>query len=460
MTPLRLRYWDARLHAAVGALPDSPADRWLRRLSTAADHGRLWFTVALLLGLRRGPLRRGAVRGIGSLGIASAVANAVLKRLFGRVRPDLGGLAGHRRLPRAPHTFSFPSGHSASAGAFATAVALESPPAGALLAPLALAVGYSRVHVGVHYPGDVLTGLAMGAGVALAGQRWWPARPAPVRPGHPAPALPRGEGLVVVVVPPADGGPDPAAELRRSLPAAEVHRATPGADVAAALRDAARSGGARALGVAGDDAAVAAAAAVALGSGLPLAVVPVGAPGPLARGLAAGTPREAAAAVAAGRAVAVGVAEVDGVPFVDAAGIGASAGITRQRAALAPRLGRRAAAAVATARALRDATPVSAVVAGRPAEVWSLAVRPGPRGTDGSRLDVRCLRADVPFSRTRAVLGALLGTAGRRASPAELAVHLWSGPERVTHDGGDGPAASSFVFRARGSLTVYRSDPS
>ncbi len=183
MTPLRLRYWDARLHAAVGALPDSPADRWLRRLSTAADHGRLWFAIALLLGARPGPLRRGVLRALGSLTIASTVVNAVLKRVFGRVRPDLANLATTRRLHRDPRTFSFPSGHSASAGAFATGVALESPSAGAVLAPLALAVGYSRVHVGVHYPGDVVSGLAIGAGVALAGRRWWPVARRPRRAG-------------------------------------------------------------------------------------------------------------------------------------------------------------------------------------------------------------------------------------------------------------------------------------
>ncbi len=444
VTPLRLRYWDARLHAAVGALPDSPADRWLRRLSTAADHGRLWFAVALLLGLRRGPLRRGAIRGIGSLTVSSTVANAVLKRLFGRVRPDLDAMASHRRLPRAPHTFSFPSGHSASAGAFATAVALESPPAGAVLAPLALAVGYSRVHVGVHYPGDVVTGLAIGAGVALAGQRWWPARAA-----RPAPPLPRGEGLVVLVDP-AGPGPDPAA-VRRLLPAAEVHHAAPGTDPAAALGEAARSGRARALGVAGDGAVVAAAAAVALDSGLPLAVLP------------ADTAREVAAAVEAGRARTVGVAEVDGTPFLGTAGLGAHADVVRRRDALAGRLGRRPAAAVATAQVLRGARPVSAVVAGRPVEVWTLAVRAGAEGADAGRLDVRYLRADVPFSRTRAVFGALVGTGGRGpATPAggEVAVHLWSGPERVTSDGGSCPAATSFVFRGRGTLTVYGAPPS
>ncbi|MGY2066428.1 phosphatase PAP2 family protein [Blastococcus sp. SYSU DS0619] len=175
---------DARLHALVGSLPTSPADRWLRRLSTAADHGLLWALIALVLGTRRGPLRRGAVRGAGSMLVSSAVVNAVLKRAFGRVRPDLANLRTERRLRREPGSLSFPSGHASSAAAFVTGVALESPPAGAVLAPVALGVGYSRVHVGVHYPGDVLAGFAVGGAVAAAGRRRWPVRPgSPRTPG-------------------------------------------------------------------------------------------------------------------------------------------------------------------------------------------------------------------------------------------------------------------------------------
>ena len=60
---------DARLHAFVGRLPDSPADRWLLRLTRSANHGRLWLVLGLLLALRRGALRRGALRGIGSMAI-------------------------------------------------------------------------------------------------------------------------------------------------------------------------------------------------------------------------------------------------------------------------------------------------------------------------------------------------------------------------------------------------------
>ena len=173
---------DVRLHSLVGSLPTTPADRWLRRLSTAADHGRLWAVVALVLGVRGGPLRRGAIRGAGSMLVSSAVVNAVLKRAFGRVRPDLANLRTERRLRREPGSLSFPSGHASSAAAFVTGLALESPGAGAALAPLALGVGYSRVHVGVHYPGDVLAGFAVGSAVAAAGRRRWPAHPGTPRP--------------------------------------------------------------------------------------------------------------------------------------------------------------------------------------------------------------------------------------------------------------------------------------
>jgi membrane-associated phospholipid phosphatase len=65
-------------------------------------------------------------------------------------------------LPNPPTSSSFPSGHAASAAAFATAVALECPKAGLAIARLAAAVAYSRIHVGVHWTSDVLAGAAVG----------------------------------------------------------------------------------------------------------------------------------------------------------------------------------------------------------------------------------------------------------------------------------------------------------
>jgi len=61
-----------------------------------------------------------------------------------------------------PTSTSFPSGHSASAFAFATAVGHEVPVLAVPLSFLAGVVAYSRVHTGVHYPGDVVIGSLIG----------------------------------------------------------------------------------------------------------------------------------------------------------------------------------------------------------------------------------------------------------------------------------------------------------
>ena len=470
------RHWDARLHAWIGELPTTPADRWLRRLSTFADHGRLWLVLGGLMGVRRGPLRRGAVRGIGSMAVSSVLVNVVLKRIFGRVRPDMANLRSERKLRRSPVTLSFPSGHSSSAGAFVTGVAMESSLAGATLAPLALGVGYSRVHVGVHYPGDVVSGLAVGGAVAAASRHWWPLRPtvpARVRPARTAPALPEGEGLVVVVNPRAGAEDyDPAGHVRRLLPRAEVHELTPEKGVADLLGAAAGAGRARGLGVAGGDGSVAAAAAVALEHRLPLAVLPAGTLNHFARDVGVWTLGHATDAVTSGQAVQVDVAEVNGTPFLNTASIGAYPEMVRRRDRLTGRLGKWAALTVAAAQVLRTGTPVSLLVNGRSVKVWILFVgnccytprglAPAwrPRLEDG-QLHVQYLRADLRFGRTRAVLATLLGASEHTRSYAQfqadaVRVVSRSGPLQVAYDGETGETATEFSFGKRGQpLTVY-----
>jgi undecaprenyl-diphosphatase len=469
------RRWDARLHAFIGRLPTTPADRWLRRLSTYANNGRLWLAIAAVLGLRKGPLRRGAIRGIGSMAVSSALVNIVLKRIFGRVRPDLENLQSHRRLRREPSTLSFPSGHSSSAAAFVTGLAMESPLAGAALAPVALGVGYSRVHVGVHYPGDVVAGLAVGGAVAVATQHWWrvrPKEPARVRQAYEAPALPEGEGLVVAVNP--RSGPDdydPAEDIKRLLPRAEILELTPEAGVDELLGEAARSGRAKALGVAGGDGSVAAAATVALEHGLPLAVIAAGTLNHFARDVGLETPQDTADAVVAGQAVRVDVAEVNGTPFLNTASIGAYPEMVRRRDRMAGRLGKWLALTVAAAQVLRRQAPAQLVVNGRALSVWIIFVgncRYTPRGLspawrpslEDRLLDVQYLRADLKFGRTRAVIATLLGISEHARSyghfeAEEVTVVSRSGLKQVAYDGEMGEKSTEFRFRKRAELTVY-----
>jgi membrane-associated phospholipid phosphatase len=67
-----------------------------------------------------------------------------------------------------PSSSSFPSGHSAGAFAFAIGTGHVLPAAGIPLRALAALIAYSRVHTGVHYPGDVLAGALLGGAIAQA----------------------------------------------------------------------------------------------------------------------------------------------------------------------------------------------------------------------------------------------------------------------------------------------------
>ncbi|MGP2442803.1 phosphatase PAP2 family protein [Streptomyces sp. JW3] len=158
-----LRAVDGALYAAVAATPTPALDRTLRRLSRAADHSKISLGVAAALALCGGRGRRAAVLGAGSLAVASVGADLLGKRLVRRPRPDreAARVTVDRRVPM-PASAAFPSGHTAAAVAFATAVGTVLPPAAVPLGALAGAVGYARIHTGVHYPGDVAAGAVLG----------------------------------------------------------------------------------------------------------------------------------------------------------------------------------------------------------------------------------------------------------------------------------------------------------
>jgi undecaprenyl-diphosphatase len=145
-------------------------------LTRAANYSQLWGVIALVLavfGGRRG--RRAALRGLGSIVLTSPVVNQGVKRMIRRPRPSLRHVPAARRLHTEPLTTSFPSGHAASAFAFAVGASSEMPRAAAPLGVLAATVAYSRVYVGVHYPLDVVTGALLGTGAALLTRLRWPA---------------------------------------------------------------------------------------------------------------------------------------------------------------------------------------------------------------------------------------------------------------------------------------------
>ncbi|WP_316520899.1 phosphatase PAP2 family protein [Kitasatospora brasiliensis] len=178
-----LRALDGAVYAAVAGTPTPALDSALRRLSRAADHSKISLATAALLALRPGRPRQAAVAGTGAVALASVAANLIGKQLVRRPRPDReqARVAVGRQVPM-PESASFPSGHTAAATAFATTVGVLLPPLAVPLGALAAAVGYSRIHTGVHYPGDVAAGALLGFAAAVASLAAVRAAP-PGRPG-------------------------------------------------------------------------------------------------------------------------------------------------------------------------------------------------------------------------------------------------------------------------------------
>ncbi|MBI4900732.1 MAG: phosphatase PAP2 family protein [Actinobacteria bacterium] len=155
---------DLGLYEAVARTDTPMLDGYFRRLSMVADKSVLWLAIAGVIAVLGGPTGRwAALNGVASIGLASAAANLVGKRVTNRRRPDraAGSAPDDRQVPM-PDSTSFPSGHTASAFAFAEGVGRVMPALGGPLRLAAVAVGYSRVHVGVHYPGDVAAGALIG----------------------------------------------------------------------------------------------------------------------------------------------------------------------------------------------------------------------------------------------------------------------------------------------------------
>lgn len=149
--------------------------RWALGEGAVDAHRRGWIVVthaggavvtiaSVLIPLLLTPWPRAvSVRAAVALTVSHLMVQA-LKRIVNRERPDATALI------RCPDRFSFPSGHATAALAVALSYGLAWPALAPLLVCGAVVVGWSRVALGVHYPGDVLIGqliaLATVAGVA------------------------------------------------------------------------------------------------------------------------------------------------------------------------------------------------------------------------------------------------------------------------------------------------------
>jgi undecaprenyl-diphosphatase len=134
---------------------------WLSRIGT---WGAVWIALGVLVAV---VLRRPR------LVVAVVLADAAAQGLAGLLKTATGVERPPRRYPdihalvHVPHDGSFPSGHTTSSFACATVLAAAVPRASPALFLLALAIGFSRIYVGVHWPLDVVGGAVLGTAVGL-----------------------------------------------------------------------------------------------------------------------------------------------------------------------------------------------------------------------------------------------------------------------------------------------------
>ncbi len=422
--------WDLALFRKVALYRSPKAHATLPRLTKAADRSVLWLAIAGVLWLSRSrSARRAALRGVGSLAATSAFVNGPVKWIARRQRPAMDDVPEIRRLKRLPKSGSFPSGHSASAFAFATAVAMEKPMLGVAIAPVAAAVAASRVYVGVHYPSDIAVGAALGSLMALGTTAVWPrvpSQPPLVKrlPDSVVNTTPDGKGLTIAVNVGAGGGASPAEDLRAAFPEADVIEVDPeaGDELRVVLDE--RVDGSDVIGISGGDGSINCAAQVAVDAGKPLAVLPAGTLNHLARDLALEDLDEGIEAIKKGECAAMDVATIDGQVFLNTASFGSYVDLVDAREKMEKRIGKWPAVLVALVRVLRRSDPIDIEIDGRPCKIWMAFIgncryqppgfAPTWRGdlADGL-LDLRVVDGTEHLARTRLVFSVLTGRLGR-----------------------------------------------
>ncbi len=144
-------------------------DRLLVFLTELGDGGALWIAVAVLFLIFPKTRKAGLAMSL-ALILMLLTGNIGLKNIVARARPchiypDL------EMLVEIPNSYSFPSGHTSSAFAVVFAMIFIGSRAWKWALGLACAIALSRMYVFVHFPTDILGGIALGLACGYAGAK-------------------------------------------------------------------------------------------------------------------------------------------------------------------------------------------------------------------------------------------------------------------------------------------------
>lgn len=141
-------------------MTNSFCDKVIPFISSLGNLGLIWIVISIVLLISK-KYRKVGMLSIGALVLTALMGEGLLKNIIQRGRP-FTVVEGIKLLVKAPKSFSFPSGHTASSFAAATVIGKEIKKFKIPVYILAFIIAFSRLYLYVHYPSDVLVGALLG----------------------------------------------------------------------------------------------------------------------------------------------------------------------------------------------------------------------------------------------------------------------------------------------------------
>lgn len=151
---------DTRILFYIQELRNPVIDRIMVFITTLGNAGFLWILIAFLF-LTQKRYQKAGIPLFCAISLAMILGDNILKPLVGRVRP-CNLFPEISMIIQCPQSPSFPSGHTMVGFASATVIYYYFRRFGWIAYGIASLIAFSRLYLFVHYPSDVLGGIALG----------------------------------------------------------------------------------------------------------------------------------------------------------------------------------------------------------------------------------------------------------------------------------------------------------